>query len=543
MQRKAEKQNMDVLSCGLESWLCVLIRSGHHRLLDCGRRGGRGPDGHNDTLRPSRSSRIAVRTLWRSAPSGLADLELADRSNNSEWIRDCSIEFLPARFATFDSFCQHSTPLISDQSPKRHHSGTLTSVCLMASFEISSTPHSSCALHPSPPPPLTTSSLLVCSVGTAFSLSSNTVDSFISCSICLIIARSPTMLLKGVERWNFALVSSIADRAHLMFPLTRPDVVPILFRQSLRRVIRCSRCALTVRSFTAPLCHNRELPLVVFGRVVDCGCAEGMMDARTKRQHRRSAVGEWSRTSARLRRKATIVLHTSSPKCNQNMIVRTSTTHHSSSISSSFVSDGVVSLLVVSPPTPSHSPLPLPHPHTLPLPSASPSPPTPSHSPLPLPHHPHRPTPLCLSLTTHTLPLPSASPSPPIPSHSPLTLPHHPHPPTLLCLSLTTHTLPLPLPLPHHPHPPTPSASPSPLTPSHSLCLSLTTHTLPLPLPLPHHPHPPTPSASPSPPTPPTPSASPSPPTPSHSLSLSLTTHTLPLPLPLPHHPHPHTPL
>ncbi|KAK2946413.1 hypothetical protein BLNAU_18664 [Blattamonas nauphoetae] len=139
-----------------------------------------------------------------------------------------------------------------------------------------------------------------------------------------------------------------------------------------------------------------------------------------------------------------------------------------------------------------------------------------------LPPHSHPPTPLCLSFTTHTLPLPTASPSPLTPSHSPLPPPHHPHPPTPL--SLTTHTLPLPsaspsppapshspLPLPHHPRPPTP------------LCLSLTTHALPLPsaspspptpshspLPLPHHPHPPTP------------------------LCLSLSTHTLPLPSPSP---------
>ncbi|KAK2950664.1 hypothetical protein BLNAU_14335 [Blattamonas nauphoetae] len=64
------------------------------------------------------------------------------------------------------------------------------------------------------PHPLATSSLLVCSVGTAISSSSVPIDSLPPCSVCLIVARSPAMLLNGVEQWNFALVSSIAGRAH-----------------------------------------------------------------------------------------------------------------------------------------------------------------------------------------------------------------------------------------------------------------------------------------------------------------------------------------
>ncbi|KAK2956143.1 hypothetical protein BLNAU_8923 [Blattamonas nauphoetae] len=76
MQRKNGKQKLDVLSCALESWLCVLIRSGHDRMSRCGVKGGRSTNVHNDSLRESRSSRSAVRTLWRSAASVLADLAL-----------------------------------------------------------------------------------------------------------------------------------------------------------------------------------------------------------------------------------------------------------------------------------------------------------------------------------------------------------------------------------------------------------------------------------------------------------------------------------
>ncbi|KAK2957496.1 hypothetical protein BLNAU_7395 [Blattamonas nauphoetae] len=47
-------------------------------------KGGKGTDGHNDTPRPSRSSRRAVRTLWRSAASGLADLEVSDRHQREQ---------------------------------------------------------------------------------------------------------------------------------------------------------------------------------------------------------------------------------------------------------------------------------------------------------------------------------------------------------------------------------------------------------------------------------------------------------------------------
>ncbi|KAK2948694.1 hypothetical protein BLNAU_16332 [Blattamonas nauphoetae] len=100
MERKGGEQDMDVLSRGLESWLCVLIRSEYCRLGDCGVKGRRGIDGHNDTLRQSPSSRHAVRTLWRSVASGLADLEIKDRSDNSEWIRQRSFEFSASRFAT-----------------------------------------------------------------------------------------------------------------------------------------------------------------------------------------------------------------------------------------------------------------------------------------------------------------------------------------------------------------------------------------------------------------------------------------------------------
>ncbi|KAK2942372.1 hypothetical protein BLNAU_22715 [Blattamonas nauphoetae] len=75
---------------------------------------------------------------------------------------------------------------------------------------ISIAPRSSCPFT-LPLLPLASSSLLVCSVGTAFSLSSMIVDSLIPCSVCLIAAHSLAMLLNAVERWNSALVSSIVE--------------------------------------------------------------------------------------------------------------------------------------------------------------------------------------------------------------------------------------------------------------------------------------------------------------------------------------------
>ncbi|KAK2944956.1 hypothetical protein BLNAU_20132 [Blattamonas nauphoetae] len=50
------------------------------------------------------------------------------------------------------------------------------------------------------------------------------------------------------------------------------------------------------------LCRSAQPPmlsLIVLGRVVDCGCAEGMMDARTKREHRRNVNTANTRLSGR----------------------------------------------------------------------------------------------------------------------------------------------------------------------------------------------------------------------------------------------------
>ncbi|KAK2955189.1 hypothetical protein BLNAU_9918 [Blattamonas nauphoetae] len=128
MQSKDGNQDMDVLSCGLESWLCVLIGSGHHRLGVCGVTRGSSTDGHNDTLRQSPSSRHAAPRLSCSAASGLADLEVDDRSGDSEWIRQRSFEFSASRFATL-CFIVFNTARRSSQISisSRHHSNTLAS--------------------------------------------------------------------------------------------------------------------------------------------------------------------------------------------------------------------------------------------------------------------------------------------------------------------------------------------------------------------------------------------------------------------------------
>ncbi|KAK2951661.1 hypothetical protein BLNAU_13400 [Blattamonas nauphoetae] len=59
-----------------------------------------------------------------------------------------------------------------------------------------------CALPPSPLSPLTISSLLVSSIGTAFSLSSMAVNSLTPCSVCLIIAHLIDCL-KGHSKAHF----------------------------------------------------------------------------------------------------------------------------------------------------------------------------------------------------------------------------------------------------------------------------------------------------------------------------------------------------
>ncbi|KAK2952982.1 hypothetical protein BLNAU_11971 [Blattamonas nauphoetae] len=241
--------------------LVVCVDSERHRRLgDCRVKGGRDTDGRNDTLRPSRSSRRAVRTLWRSAASGLADLEVDNRSDNSEWIRQCSVEFSAVRITTLRFFVFHTARRSSRINfSNRHRSNTLMSVWVIgflmsrtivsnknrellllsscsSTSEITSIQHPLCPFT-LPLPPLASSSLLVCSVDTAFSLSSMAVDSLIPCSSALQTAFRDILSLSECE---------VKD--HLEFHLTRSNIVPILFLLSLRRVVRRSRCALTGRS-------------------------------------------------------------------------------------------------------------------------------------------------------------------------------------------------------------------------------------------------------------------------------------------------------
>ncbi|KAK2950140.1 hypothetical protein BLNAU_14942 [Blattamonas nauphoetae] len=80
--------------------------------------------------------------------------------------------------------------------------------------------------------------LLVCSVGTAFSL-------------------SPWLLIRSLQALSHALLTAFREafslpedevEVHLEFNLARPNSVPILFLRSLLRVVRRSRCDLAFRS-------------------------------------------------------------------------------------------------------------------------------------------------------------------------------------------------------------------------------------------------------------------------------------------------------
>ncbi|KAK2943659.1 hypothetical protein BLNAU_21407 [Blattamonas nauphoetae] len=242
MRRKGGKQDMDELSCGLESWLCVLIPSGCRLPGDCGVKGGRAADGHNDTLRQLRSARHAVHTLWcspasdladlwRSAASGLADLEVDDRSDGSEWIRQRSIEFSAARIATLRFFIFNTAhnALLGSASPIdiiRTHSRVY---CDHSTHVVCTSPF--------PSSPTRASSLLVCSIGTAFSFSYMAVDSL-----------SP---FKSGTTQTFQNVFShpeCDEKEQLNFNLTRPNIVPILFLRSINRIVRRTRGALKFRS-------------------------------------------------------------------------------------------------------------------------------------------------------------------------------------------------------------------------------------------------------------------------------------------------------
>ncbi|KAK2942366.1 hypothetical protein BLNAU_22709 [Blattamonas nauphoetae] len=143
----------------------------------------------------------------------------------------------------------HSTTLISDQ-PFKLTSFELALVCV---DEISIAPRSSCPFT-LPLLPLASSSLLVCSVGTAFSLSSMIVDSLPPCSRTL--------------QTTFRDILSLSEcdgKDNLEFHLTRPNFDPILSLRSLCRVVHRSRCALTDRS-TCPhwTCCSLILPDTTF---------------------------------------------------------------------------------------------------------------------------------------------------------------------------------------------------------------------------------------------------------------------------------------
>ncbi|KAK2955676.1 hypothetical protein BLNAU_9366 [Blattamonas nauphoetae] len=238
LQRKGGKWDMNVLSCGLESWLCVMIRSEHCRLGVCGVKGGRGTDEQNNTPRQSPSSRRAVRTLWRSAASVLANLEVADRSGDFEWIRQRSFEFSAARIATIRFFIfntAHSEHPLHTRLLRRH--------CLLFVFHGCRLTH-----------------CMLCLFDHR-SLTNDAIEKCRAMELRSLLVDRRQSALQSAFREAFSLPEG-EEKDHLEFNPTRPNIVPILILRSLRRVLRLSRCALNCRS-TCPHAGSVEVAVVV----------------------------------------------------------------------------------------------------------------------------------------------------------------------------------------------------------------------------------------------------------------------------------------
>ncbi|KAK2963525.1 hypothetical protein BLNAU_1568 [Blattamonas nauphoetae] len=244
---------------------CVELRTGELVVV----KGGRGTDGHSDTLRQSRSARRAARIVRRSAASGLADLDVDDRSDSSKWIRQRSFELSASPidiirahsrlcvtgFVRWDEQLQTRWNVNCCFSRRVHpHLRSHPLHTRRVDFPLHILHHSPYPLSSSSPstlPSLCPSWLSTRSLHAQSDRSTlahqRSSEKMPSDGTSLSSHRLPTKCTTNTESRRL-FFSECDEKEHLNFTFTRPNIVPILFLRSLHRVIRRSRCALTCHS-------------------------------------------------------------------------------------------------------------------------------------------------------------------------------------------------------------------------------------------------------------------------------------------------------